>query len=223
MDQKVVEAVLLIGFLILSLGIHEAAHAWVAHRCGDDTARAQGRLTLNPISHIDPFMTIVLPAVLFMTTGFIFGGARPVPVNPYNLRHPLRDMMFVAVAGPLSNFLLAIVFCLVWKILIAAGMDPGSAWLGGPAGDLAPEVMRQAAVFNLILAIFNMLPIPPLDGSRVMAYLLPGGLRESYVGLDRFGMLIVFGLLYFGVLGRILSATIYPLWDAVNFLTGGAW
>lgn len=215
MDPKLLTLLLGLGFLILSLGIHEAAHAWVAFRCGDRTAQAEGRLTLNPIAHIDPVFTILVPAVLYWSAGVMFGGARPVPVNPYNLRHPLRDMMLVALAGPVSNFLLAIVFALAYKTLVGpVGMHPQ---------DLAPEVMRLSVYFNLILAIFNMIPVPPLDGSRVMAYLLPAGLRESYVGLERIGMLIVIGLFFFGVFHRVLSVALPPAWSFIDAITGGAW
>src|SRR5688572_15169051 len=106
---------LVIALLVISLGIHEAAHGWVALHRGDTTARDLGRITLNPIPHIDPFMTIVLPTISFLSTGYIFGGAKPVPVNYYNLRSPLRDMALVALAGPGSNFLLAVFFGLCWK------------------------------------------------------------------------------------------------------------
>lgn len=215
MDHQTLEIVLGIAFLVLSLGIHEAGHAWVAFLCGDTTARDLGRMTLNPIVHIDPFMTILLPAFLYMTSGFMFGGAKPVPVNPFNLRRPLRDMMLVALAGPISNFLLAIVFLLIWKCLVYLG--------GMDAGTLAPEVMKMAMYFNLILAIFNMIPVPPLDGSRVMAFLLPAGMRESYVGLERFGMIIVFALLLSGALRTIIGSTIPPMIDFINMLTGGIW
>lgn len=215
MDPIILKIVLGIAFLILSLGIHEAAHAYVAHLCGDDTAKDMGRMTLNPIAHIDPFMTILLPAILYYTAGFMFGGAKPVPVNYHNLRHPLRDMSLVAIAGPLSNVLLAIVFMLIWKVLCYS--------VGMPADSLAPQVMWMALHFNLILAIFNMIPIPPLDGSRVMAFLLPSGLRERYVELERFGMLIVFALLFTGVFGTILVSTLYPARDFIDAITGGAW
>lgn len=215
MDPIILKIVLGIAFLILSLGIHEAAHAYVAHLCGDDTAKNMGRLTLNPIAHIDPFMTILLPAILYYTAGFMFGGAKPVPVNYHNLRHPLRDMSLVAIAGPLSNFLLAIVFYLVWKVLrYQLNMSPDS---------LAPKVMFMAVYYNLLLAIFNMIPVPPLDGSRIMAYVLPSGLRERYMEFERFGMLIVFALFFTGIFGKIIGSTILPVWNFIDRITGGAW
>ena len=214
-NVDVLHLILTISFLVISLGIHEAAHAWVAAMCGDTTARDMGRLTLNPIAHIDPFMTVILPLVLYLTSGFIFGGAKPVPVNAMRLRHPLRDMMFVALAGPASNFLLAIIFALAAKGLMFFG--------GMPREALAVQVMGSAYFLNLILAAFNMLPVPPLDGSRVMAYLLPSGLRNSYVALERFGMLIVILLLMTGGIRAYVLAALGPLEYAVEFLTGGRW
>lgn len=215
MDPQIVYVILVVCFLILSLGVHEAAHAWVATLCGDDTAKREGRLTLNPIPHIDPVMTILLPAILAFSGGPIFGGARPVPVNPMRLRHPLRDMMLVALAGPVSNFLQAIVYMVVWKILVNhVGMQEDS---------LAVKVIGSTVFFNLILTIFNMIPVPPLDGSRVMAFLLPSGMREQYVGLERFGLLIVFALFLSGAFGKIINETILPMYEAVYFLSGGQW
>jgi Zn-dependent protease len=187
----------------------------VADRCGDGTAREEGRLTLNPLAHIDPFMTIILPLVLYMTSGFIFGGARPVPVNPMRLRHPLRDMSLVALAGPASNLVLALLFSVAWKAMIYLG--------GMPVSSLAPRVMEMALTFNIILAVFNMIPVPPLDGSRVMAYLLPNHLREPYVSLERFGLLIVLLLVMTGSLRVILGATLGPMIGIVDALTGGIW
>ncbi|MDP6739538.1 MAG: site-2 protease family protein [Planctomycetota bacterium] len=215
MPPQTIQIALGIAFLILSLGVHEAAHAYVADRCGDGTAREEGRLTLNPMAHIDPFMTIVLPLILYMTSGFIFGGARPVPVNPMRLRYPLRDMSFVALAGPISNLILALLFSVAWKAMIY--------WGGMPTSALAPRVMEMALTFNIILAVFNMIPIPPLDGSRVMAYLLPSHMREPYVSLERFGLLIVVLLVMTGSLGMILGATLGPMIDVVDTLTGGRW
>jgi Zn-dependent protease len=207
---------LVIAFLVVSLGIHEAAHGWVALKCGDTTARDLGRITLNPIPHIDLFMTILLPTVLYLTTGFIFGGAKPVPVNYYRLRNPLRDMSLVALAGPASNFLLAILFYLAWKWVMRSEHYA--------VDSLLPMVMLQAASFNVLLATFNLIPIPPLDGSRVMAWLLPESLRASYVSLERFGILIVFAVIYFVPgFNAMLSHAMDGMWRLINTLTGGAW
>lgn len=217
LNGDILQLVLVLGFLILCLGIHEAAHAWVAHLCGDDTAKDMGRLTLNPVPHIDPFMTIILPAMLFLGTGgrMMFGGARPVPVNPHNLRHRSRDMMLVALAGPASNFVLAVLFMVVWKVLVQV--------LEMPAEALAPRVMEQTVLFNILLAAFNMVPIPPLDGSRVMAYFLPSNLRETYVNLERFGMLLVFAFVFYPPTSRLLFSVMKPMWDTAHVLSGGNW
>ena len=189
--------------LIVSLGVHEAAHGWVALKCGDPTARDLGRITLNPIAHIDPFMTVVLPLILMLTVGFLFGGAKPVPVNFYNLRRPYRDMALVAIAGPLSNFLIAIFFAFCEVLLVGEGRFFES-------GTIAHTLFVQAQVWNLLLAAFNLLPIPPLDGSRVMTWLLPESLREPYVRLESMGLLLVMVVLFMvpGVRGL--------LWDTIE-------
>jgi len=178
-----------IAIVVICLGIHEAAHAWVALKRGDTTARDLGRITLNPVPHIDPFMTILLPVVTYLTVGFPFGGAKPVPVNFYNLRHPFRDMALVALAGPGSNFLLAVLFFLCQKVFVVE-----LGWWHSYA--MADNVLTWAVVLNLILAAFNLLPIPPLDGSRVMAWILPKSLRASYVQLESFGLLLVVGFIF---------------------------
>jgi Zn-dependent protease len=207
---------LVIAFLVISLGIHEAAHGWVAWKCGDPTAKDLGRISLNPIVHIDPLMTILLPAILFYTTGFIFGGAKPVPVAMSRLRHPLRDMSLVALAGPGSNLLLAILFAVAWKL---------SLFRGAYAPDqLLPQVLAWSMVMNVVLAVFNLVPIPPLDGSRVMTWLLPPSLRAPYVSLERFGMILIFVLIFWVPAFRVL------LWDGiftvvqlVHWVTGEQW
>jgi len=196
---------------------HEAAHAWVAWRCGDSTAKDLGRLTLNPIPHIDLFMTVLLPAMLMYTTGMMFGGAKPVPVNFHRLRRPWRDMSFVAMAGPFSNLLLATFFLLAYRFFVTTGLyHQAGASIGERQDDLLPQVLVFAVRFNVLLAVFNLVPIPPLDGSRVMAWLLPESLRPPYLSLERFGILIVFGLIFlvptFGVLlNRSVSAVIETL------------
>ncbi len=204
-----------LAFFIISLGIHEAAHAWAALRCGDTTARDMGRITLNPIAHIDLFMTILLPLFLLMSgTGLLFGGAKPVPVAYHRLRNPLRDMMLVALAGPVSNFLLAIVFMLAWK---------GIHFFDLATESVLPGVFHTSIVFNLLLAVFNMVPLPPLDGSRVMAWLLPESLREPYVGLERWGMLLILPLFFVPAFRSMLWGGIQTGFDLVNFITGGQW
>jgi len=178
-----------IGLLIFSLGVHEAAHGQVALWCGDPTARDLGRITLNPVSHIDPINTIVMPLVLYMTAGFMFGGAKPVPVNMRRLRHPLRDMSLVAIAGPASNFILAVMFSVAYIIVL-------ERQLYAPE-QMMVEILRSAIIFNILLAAFNLMPIPPLDGSRIMAWLLPESARRPYVELERYGMILVIGIVFF--------------------------
>ena len=145
----------------------------------------------------------------------MFGGAKPVPVSYHRLRQPARDMMLVALAGPISNFLLAILFLLISKVLFYQ--------LGMAAETIAVKVMIATVKWNLILAAFNLMPIPPLDGSRVMSYLLPESLRPGYHAVERYGMIIIIGLLFTRVLGRILYPVLGSLMGAVDFLTGGPW
>jgi Zn-dependent protease len=208
---------LVIAFVVLSLTLHEAAHAWVADRRGDPTARELGRVTLNPLPHIDLFMTILVPLMLYLMRAPVFGGAKPVPVNYHRLKNPLSDMTLVALAGPFTNLVLAAVFLLAWKAAVYTG--------GYEANMLLPKVLYASSWVNVVLAIFNLFPIPPLDGSRVMAWLLPSSLREAYVSLERFGLLIVLVVIY--VLGDyflpILREAIDNTLQALHVLTGGVW
>lgn len=211
-----------IAFVVLSLTIHEVAHAWVALRRGDPTARDLGRITLNPIPHIDPMMTVIMPLALGLMSGgaFIFGGAKPVPVNAARLKSPLSDMALVALAGPVSNWLLAVLFGALYRLSLTHGFYPGAAeYPSERLGQLFPLVMFAAMYSNLFLAVFNLLPIPPLDGSRVMAWLLPASLRESYVRLEAFGMLLVIGVYYFtpvrGFLNVAVDAMARLIWSWV--------
>jgi Zn-dependent protease len=221
------ETAIIILLLVISLGIHEAAHGWVALKCGDPTARDLGRITLNPIPHIDLVWTILIPALVYFRTGFVFGGAKPVPVSFHRLRHPWRDMSLVALAGPLSNVALAVLALIAWRFFVTTGYYNDAA--ESPSGrmdDLLPRILGRAAEFNVLLAVFNMVPVPPLDGSRVMAWLLPEGLREPYNAIGRFGLVIVFGLVFLVpqfsyLLSRSIESVLRLLEKMVSL--GGLW
>ena len=196
---------------MLGITLHEVAHGWVASKLGDMTAKMMGRLTLNPLKHIDPVGTILIPgALLLLQSGFIFGYAKPVPINWRNLRQPKRDMAIVAGAGPLANLLMA----MVWALLVRAGP------LFGDAG-VALVYMGVAGVFiNTVLMVLNLLPLPPLDGGRVMTSLLPGPLAYRFSRIEPFGFMILIALLLTGVLGKILLPVITVIIGALAMLTG---
>lgn len=191
--------------VIFGVTLHEAAHGYVAHKLGDDTAYLMGRITLNPIKHIDPIGTVVLPLLLLATTGFVFGWAKPVPVNMYRLRKPRRDMALVGLAGPFSNLLMAI----FWMALFKVGYTffPHNEQM--VRGML---YMSMAGVsINLVLMVLNLIPIPPLDGSRFLSYLLPPKMDELFNRLTPFGIIIILVLIATGVLSRIMV-------PAINFM-----
>jgi Zn-dependent protease len=168
--------------IILAITLHEAAHGWVAWKCGDDTAYRLGRVTFNPLRHIDPMGTIILPAILVFTTGFMFGYAKPVPVNFRRLRNPRRDRVLVAAAGPATNMILAIASAIALRLV----PDTGSM-----TAAVLTEMFKYSIYFNVILAIFNMIPLPPLDGGRVAVGLLPHPLSMHLARLERYGMVIL--------------------------------
>jgi Zn-dependent protease len=186
--------------VLFAITVHETAHGWVASKLGDHTARMMGRLTLNPIKHIDPVGTILVPALLYLSSaGFLFGWAKPVPINFSALRSPKKDMLWVALAGPGVNLLMAI----GWLIIVAIANTLNIPFL---------EFMGGAGIFvNLLLAIFNLLPIPPLDGGRVISSLLPGRLAYQYDQLEPYGLFILVGLLFLGVFQNIIWPIIYSL------------
>lgn len=183
--------------ILFAITIHETAHGWVAAKLGDKTAWMMGRLTLNPIKHIDPIGTIVVPAILFYTSGFIFGWAKPVPINYNALRSPKQDMLWVAIAGPASNFIMAF-FWLLLLITINTGFFANMAQFG--------------IYINLLLAVLNLLPLPPLDGGRVMSALLPNKLARQYDQLEPYGLFILLALLVFGVFQNL----IFPIVQSIQ-------
>lgn len=219
-DADVLVIVLSIAFLVLSLSVHEWAHAWSAWKLGDPTAKDEGRLTINPIVHIDLWWTIVLPGLLMLSGLPAFGGAKPVPVDMHRLRKPWRDMTLVALAGPFSNLVLALLFLLAWVFFVRTGLynDAGRDMYERTA-DLLPRVLSAAAISNVVLCVFNMIPIPPLDGSRLMEHVLPRNLRDSYMALGSFGFILVFLALQFVPPFRAAySSTVMALYQALKSL-----
>jgi len=186
---------ILIGFaiVIVALTIHEAAHAWTADRLGDPTARLLGRVSLNPLVHIDPIGTILLPLLAIFSGLPILGWAKPVPVNVSRLRHHRRDFMIVAAAGPISNLLQAFVIAGVFRTLY----DPS-------ASDLLPAILKDAVTTNLVLAFFNLIPIPPLDGGNVLAGLVPESAARVLDQVRQFGFIALYALMLSGILTKLI-------------------
>jgi Zn-dependent protease len=199
--------------LVIAITFHEAAHGFVAHRLGDNTAWQLGRVSFNPLKHIDPFGTVLLPGILLLSHApFLFGYAKPVPVNFRNLSHPRIDMVWVALAGPVTNILLALFAALAFHGL---GLIPDNSaqWVA--------DNLKNALIINVILAVFNMLPIPPLDGGRVAVGLLPNALAAPLSRLEPYGLLILIGiLLLLPMLGSQLGLNLDVISTIVRTVTG---
>ena len=185
---------------LFAITLHEVGHGWAAGRLGDSTARMLGRLTINPIKHIDPVGTIMMPAILlFMSSPFLFGWAKPVPINPRNLRNPSRDMIIVAVAGPTANFVMALFWAVMLRLLVSFGEALGSST------DFFIEMIRFGITFNVLLCVFNLIPIPPLDGGRVLRELTSPQLASLLDRIEPYGFIIVIALAALGPLWMVIS------------------
>ena len=200
--------------VLFAITVHEVAHGWVARHLGDPTAMMLGRLTLNPIKHIDPIGTVLVPILLILLGGVIFGWAKPVPITVENLRQPKRDMALVAVAGPASNLVMALFWALVMKIaLLVSSVSP----------DLAMPLTYMGAAgitINTILLVLNLLPVPPLDGSRVVSSLLPDSMAWKFNRLEPYGLIILLGLMISGILGHVLQPGVTLIQKGVYHLLG---
>lgn len=200
--------------VLLAITLHEVAHGWAARWHGDRTAELLGRLSLNPIRHIDPVGTVLVPILLMVFAGWAFGWAKPVPVNPNNLRDPKRDMVAVAAAGPAANLVMGFGWALVFAFALRV--------MGG-TGTVAPFLIEMARIgifFNCLLAIFNLIPLPPLDGGRVLRGLVPEGLGRRLDAIEPFGFIIIVLLLWANVIGPILWPPIIALQSLLYRLVG---
>jgi len=208
MDELIVD-ITIIAFLVESIVLHEMSHGYVAWLFGDQTAKRQGRITFNPIPHIDLLWTIAIPIIAYILSKgtFIIGGAKPVPVNPLNYRRPVLGDICVSVAGVTVNFLIAVIMILLLNIVHLVS--------GNPAGTLAAYVLLRVALLNIVLAMFNLIPIPPLDGSHLFKYLLPQELRSGYENLGRTGagFIILILLINLPGLWNIFSTVLFGLRD----------
>jgi len=206
--------------LVFSLSVHESAHAWMSNRFGDDLARLQGRITLNPGAHVDPIGTLLFPAISFFTGAPLIGWAKPTPVNPLRWRNKRVANFWVSIAGIISNFIIAIAAGVILRILLAAGIVDGNLDLVSSSSMIAKGAVELLVVFfslNVALAVFNLLPIPPLDGSKVLASILPPSFEPGIEALERFGFILLFIAVFTGVLGVVFRIVMPIAWSLLFF------
>jgi len=222
----ILEIVLSLVAVFTAIVLHEVSHGYVAYRLGDPTAKARGRLTLNPLAHIDPIGTVLVPLVLVVLhSPFLFGWAKPVPINPNYFRNPFRGMLYVAIAGPITNLALALGATAVGRLLLLAFPDPLFFLRGTFTANIMQTIfflMGIFVIFNIVLAVFNMIPIPPLDGSRVLTYFLPSEGRRVMILLERYGFLILIAFIFlgglnalFGLMGGIWNGLLGNYWQLI--------
>ena len=211
--ELVIGIIVSIIVLVFSAILHEVAHGYVADRLGDPTARLMGRLTLNPLKHLDPFLSVALPLILiFSGSPVIFGGAKPVPVDPYNLKEGRKDLALVSLAGPMTNVCLAIIAALLLKALGFVSLGSADAFIS--------FFLMTVVQYNVLLAIFNLLPIPPLDGSKIFSLILPDREAAAFLSLGQIGIFILFILLAFPIGGFSLETLISHLYLQALHLLG---
>ncbi len=192
------------GLLLIAMSAHEFAHGWVAYKLGDSSAKLSGRLTLNPLAHVDIFWTLILPLFIFISSGgkFVFGAAKPVPVNLWALKNPRRDLVLIGAAGPLANFIFAALLSAVIRIF--------------PAQVIINSLFLNLIVINVVLGVFNLIPIPPLDGSKILSGLLPESLSWRYAMIEPYAFFILLALIWLGALDWI----VWPLTRLILHLLG---
>ncbi len=199
--------------ILFAITLHEAAHGWVADKLGDPTAKKLGRITVNPLKHIDPVGTIIVPLFLATVSPFVMGWAKPVPVQPRYFKSPLLDMALVAVAGPVSNFFMAC-FWAMFIQLVSMSLEHSQLLV------FLAEMGKNGIIINIVLMVLNLLPIPPLDGGRVVAGILPPNLAMPFMQLERFGMIIILLLLVSGILGKIMWPIVMHFVKIIGFIFG---